>query len=135
MTGSYLLSVIILTLIVFLLVFFLSWWGKIHLISCFALASAIAFLFMVILYPPIQIGTDFSTTANNVGLVITYWIIYALFVFYIFVYVIYKSVTDPAPGQKVTKKRVVRVKKTVTEPSFEDLSSSSRSEVSEELLF
>lgn len=125
MSGAYLLSVIILTLIVFLLVFFLSWWGKIHIMSAFALACAISFLFMVILYPPVQMGTDISTTANNAALVIIYWIIYALLVFYIFVYVIYKSVTDPAPGQnkKGQRKRSPRRE----EPSFEELSSSSSS--------
>ena len=122
MSGAYLLSVIILTLIVFLLVFFLTWWGKIHIMSCFALACAIAFLFMVILYPPIQMGTDFFTTASNPALAIIYWIIYALLVFYIFVYVIYKSVTDPAPNQK---KRSNKKSKITSEPSFEDLSAAS----------
>lgn len=122
MSGAYLLSVIILTLIVFLLVFFLTWWGKIHIMSCFALACAIGFLFMVILYPPIQFGTDFYTTANNTALSIIYWIIYALFVFYIFVYVIYKSVTDPAPGQK--RKGTGNSRRKTREPSFEDLSAS-----------
>lgn len=127
MSGAYLLSVIILTLIVFLLVFFLSWWGRINLISCFGLACSIAFLFMIILYPPMQIGTDFATTSNNVALVIIYWIIYALLVFYIFVYIIYKSVTDPSPeknsNSKNSKKSMKKIK--LNEPSFEDLSSSS----------
>lgn len=91
----YLLLVVIFTIIVFLLVFFLSWWGKIHLMSCFALACTIAFLFMVILYPPVQMATDaVKTVHEGAALIIIYWIIYALFIFYIFVYIIYKSVTD-----------------------------------------
>lgn len=127
MSGTYLLSVIILTLIVFLLVFFLSWAGKIHLMSCFALACAISFLFMVILYPPIQMGTDILSTVSNPALVIIYWIIYALLVFYIFVYVIYKSVTDPAPNQDKSrnKRKGKNSPRKQSEPSLDDLSSSS----------
>lgn len=89
-----------LTILVFLIVFFVAWGLHIRAVSALALASVIALFFMYLAYPPIAMISNLRDTIGSPGWVTLYWILHILFAFYIFVYVIYMAIYDSMWGNR-----------------------------------
>lgn len=102
MSGS--AAAVFLTIIVFLIVFFVSWGLHVRSVSALALASAISLLFMFLAYPPISMITNIRDTISSPGWVTTYWVLMILFLFYSFVYIIYMAVYDTLWGNRGKEK-------------------------------
>lgn len=93
-------AAVFLTIIVFLIVFFVSWGLHVRVVSALALASVISILFMYLAYPPVAILVNLRDAIASPGWVIIYWILHLLFIFYIFVYVVYMAVYDTLWGNR-----------------------------------
>lgn len=91
---------IFLTVIVFLIVFFVSWGLHVRIVSALALASIISLMFMYLIYPPIALLSNIRDTIGSPEWAIIYWILHLLFVFYIIVYVIYMAIFDTMWGNR-----------------------------------
>lgn len=92
--------VVIISILVFLIVFFVSWGLRVTVFSALALASAITLLFMWLLYPPISLATNFIDTADNPVWSSIYSFLMFLFLFYVLVYVVYMSIFDMRPKEE-----------------------------------
>jgi len=91
---------IFLTVIVFLIVFFVSWGLHVRIVSALALASIISLMFMYLIYPPIALISNIIDTIGSPEWAIIYWVLHILFIFYIIVYVIYMAIFDTMWGKR-----------------------------------
>jgi len=91
---------IFLTIIIFLIVFFVSWGLHVRIVSALALASIISLMFMYLIYPPIALISNIRDTIGSPEWAIIYWVLHILFIFYIIVYVIYMAIYDTMWGMR-----------------------------------
>lgn len=87
-------AAVFLTILVFLITFFVAWGFHMRVVSGLALASVISLLFMYVSYPPVAMITNLRDSIMSPSWISIYWILHIVFIFYIFVYVIYMAVYD-----------------------------------------
>lgn len=88
------IATVFLTIIVFLIVFFVSWGLKIRVLSALTLASVISLFFMLLCYPPVINMSTISDIILRPGWELAYWIIMFILLIYILTYTLFVAVYD-----------------------------------------
>lgn len=87
-------ATVFLTIVIFLIVLFVSWGLGIRILSALAMSAIISIFFMLLCYPPVLNMNTLRDIFLLPGWQTAYWVIMIILIIYVFTYTLFVSVYD-----------------------------------------